>query len=162
MYTAPSRTEAITIPTGRSSSRQPTQTCPHADQTSQVVQGERHVEGLIDEPQAREDPARRILDRPQARDLIRAGKANAVGSCLLPHSVPLVPLGQRPRLKASGPRCRRRRSTLGPPHRSVVTALIMRWSRQRRLEMTGAASPEQAVLGVRCGGPVLRSPVRLM
>jgi hypothetical protein len=38
----------------------------------------------------------------------------------------------------------------------------MRWSRQRRLEMTGAASPEQAVLGVRCSGPVLRSPVRLM
>jgi hypothetical protein len=38
----------------------------------------------------------------------------------------------------------------------------MRWSRQRRLEMTGAASPEQAVLGVRCSGPVLMSPVRLM
>jgi hypothetical protein len=36
-YTAPSRTEAITIPTGRSSSRQPTQTCPIATRRARII-----------------------------------------------------------------------------------------------------------------------------
>src|SRR6266478_6965804 len=58
---------------------------PHTDEAGQVVLGERHVERLIDEPEAREDRARLILDLPQARDLVREGEANPVGIWLLVH-----------------------------------------------------------------------------
>ena len=90
MYTAPSRTEAITMPTGRSSSRQPTQTCPLPTTRASSSRGERHVERLVDEPKAREAHARLVLDRSQARNLVRAGEANLVGTGRLVHGVMLV------------------------------------------------------------------------
>jgi len=52
---------------------------PQADEAGQLVQGERHVERLVDEPEAREDRASLILDLWQARDVVRAGEANPVG-----------------------------------------------------------------------------------
>jgi hypothetical protein len=47
---------------------------PQADKASQIVQGERHVERLVDQPEAAEDRTRLILDRLQARDLVRRAR----------------------------------------------------------------------------------------
>ena len=87
---------------------------PHADEAGQVVQGKRHVERLMDEPEAREDRARLILDLLQARDLVRAGEANPVGICLLVHGVVLGPsLTARASCEGSERACPADRAAIG-------------------------------------------------
>jgi hypothetical protein len=63
---------------------------PFADLAGQLVQGEPHVERLVDEPEAREAQSRLVLDRSQAGNLLRVGEANLVGTGRLVHGVMLV------------------------------------------------------------------------